>query len=429
MGSSNLPLLLQPISNQKLYSRAHVRPSKDITLHYRPNDSGADISTVDVSHHMKYPTVVLEDIDAISNVDCTSNSVILTFADANVFALSQQTWTGKFVFVTNNLGDCDAELERGLFVVDRIVYDVENLVATATSHRSDVASVAAETIVKFGGIQGTAVAERDLILDPSYTLSAAYSLPPDTTLFSQPPYLTVTADSGSFTSNITFSGYLRYNWLEIKVEELFFDIDTAFTAGLVLSADVTAAYENTFTYLPVDLTYSFISVPGILELGPALKLQVAAHISASGAVDLTTSLGVSLADGNVHLDLLDEAKSSTSGWTPSYTAAANISAAVVAEINPSVPVTVELAIDFFSGLLDLSTGVTATPGLENTFTLSATAGGGTSGVIGAREVICENGVQVESKFTFNVVAFVTQWWSQELYAVEVPIVDECYSWE
>ncbi len=38
---------------------------------------------------------------------------------------------------------------------------------------------------------------------------------------------------------------------------------------------------------------------------------------------------------------------------------------------------------------------------------------------------CVNGLELKSDFGFDVDAFVTQWWSGELYSVEVPILYEC----
>jgi hypothetical protein len=61
-------------------------------------------------------------------------------------------------------------------------------------------------------------------------------LPADTTLYSFSPYLTVTADTASFSSNVTFSGYLKYNWLTFKLSDLYFDIDVGFASSLELTA-------------------------------------------------------------------------------------------------------------------------------------------------------------------------------------------------
>ena len=45
-----------------------------------------------VNNTMKYPTVVLEDIASIINVDCTADSVAVTFNDTTTFEKAQSAW-------------------------------------------------------------------------------------------------------------------------------------------------------------------------------------------------------------------------------------------------------------------------------------------------------------------------------------------------
>jgi len=260
-------------------------------------------------------------------------------------------------------------------------------------------------------------------------LNTAIALPADTVLYTYSPYLTVTADAASFVANVTFSGYLSYNWLTFTVTDLYFDIDSAFTAAFEISADVTSAYNTTFTYAPATLSYSLVSVPGILELGPELSFSVSADIAASEAVDLTATASISLADGNVHVDLLNEDLTTTSDWSPDYSVGGTVSGVAVASINPYAGLTVEIGINFFAGLIDLSSGLTASPGFTNVFTLTGGESIDLSGLTNlTSEGTCGNGLALQSDFTFNVLAFVTEWWSDTIYTVDVPIVNECYPW-
>jgi len=209
---------------------------------------------------------------------------------------------------------------------------------------------------------------------------------------------------------------------------LYFDIDTAFTSILALNAEVASGYNTTFTYSPSTLFYG-ISVPGVLELGPELKFAIDADIYASEAVTLATEVELALTDGKVHLDLLDESNTSTSGWTPNYSASANISGQAKAELNPTTSLTVEIAISIFGGLIDLSTGLTAKPGFDNSFILTAAEGVDLVGVENlTRAGTCKEGLELSSNFTFSVDAFATEWYSTKLYSVEVPILNECFSW-
>jgi hypothetical protein len=138
---------------------------------------------------------------------------------------------------------------------------------------------------------------------------------------------------------------------------------------------------------------------------------------------------VGLADGNVHVDLLDESNTGTSGWVPTYSAHANISGVAEAQLNPTASLTVEIEISIFGGLIDLSTGITATPGFTNEFILTAAAGVDLTGYEDmTNATTCENGLAIDSEFVFGVKAFATEWYSTELYSVDVPILKSCFEY-
>lgn len=284
------------------------------------------------------------------------------------------------------------------------------------------------TEITFGQMPATELAARNIVIDPSYTLKTDISLASNTVLYEYDPYVTITADKATFDANVTFSGYLSYNWLTFSLKSLYFDIDATMSAGVGISADVTASYATTFSYSPSTLFYG-ITVPGILELGPQLKFAVTGDISASAAVNVSTEFGIDLADGNVHIDFLNSALTSTSGWIPTYEVSADISGQAVAKLNPSAELTVELAINFFGGLLDLSSGVTVQPGFVNTFELSGGAGVDLTGLTGlSSNGTCSQGLMLDSEFTFAIDVFATQFYTVEVYNVTVPIVDQCFAW-
>ncbi|TVY78137.1 hypothetical protein LSUE1_G004827 [Lachnellula suecica] len=417
-----------PLSGVDTHSAERVILSTDLPV--LPYASNATDTIISVNHTMRYPSVLLESISSISNVDCSDTSVALTFNDSSIFEAAVAAWDNKtLVLVTNHMGDCDAELERGFFLVDTVTFDSENLIATASSSKTDVNSTAAYTEIYFGqpSTGSSNLTTRDITLNPSYTFSNAVALP-STVLYSYDPYLTATADTASFSSNVTLSGYLAYNWLTFHIDSLYFDVDVTFDSDLSISAEVAASYGATFSYAPTALYYG-LSVPGLVELGPQLQFGVDAYVSASAAVNITTAFGLGLADGNVHLDLLESADTTTSGWTPTYSASADISGQAVATLNPNATFTVELAISFFGGLLDLSSGVTAKPGFTNEFTLAGSAAVDLEGVSNTNSSgLCTQGLAIDSEFNFAVDAFVTEFYSAEVYSVNVPLLDECFSW-
>jgi len=287
----------------------------------------------------------------------------------------------------------------------------------------------------------TTTTKRDITWDPTYSLNFNTALPPNTTIASLDSYISVTANTASFTSSASFTGHLDYNFWSIKVEQLYFDIDVAFDANLDLTSNINGGYSHSFEYDPSSLSIAPITIPGILTLGPAIDFAIGAQISADADLEITTQTEVSLQDGNVHVDLLDEANTGTSGWTPTTTASATVNVDATVELNPYVLVGVELAVDFLGGLLDLSSGINANATLLNQLTamgdvtgsVAVTSGGSVSTSVstasGAVNGVCEDGLEYKADFIFGITGFVTQFYSSQIYGVEVPIFDKCWSWE
>lgn len=81
-----------PVVNPALdrHDLSHVIPHYNVSLYYASNTTTD--SSMKINHTMIYPTVVLEQIAYISNVDCTSSSVAVTFNDSSVFETTQAAW-------------------------------------------------------------------------------------------------------------------------------------------------------------------------------------------------------------------------------------------------------------------------------------------------------------------------------------------------
>jgi hypothetical protein len=209
---------------------------------------------------------------------------------------------------------------------------------------------------------------------------------------------------------------------------------------MALSASASGAYKKTHRYAPDDLSYSLVSVPGLVSLGPGISFAVGVDVDVSAAVGLKAGAGISIPAGNVHVDFLDGSKTGTSGWEPHYTSFANVTEAADVRLDASAEVTVELAFELLGGLVDLSSGVTAIPGFDNRFKLRGEQGATIEGrrlgeadvqrIKRGDEVMCaeNNGLELETDFYFKVKAFATKFWNAELYSVRVPLWDFCYTW-
>ncbi|KAF7589526.1 hypothetical protein BBP40_004191 [Aspergillus hancockii] len=419
-------------------------PAVNVSLYYGSSQSQAPNGAVADSHgsinmnlELTSNTVVLEYIDSVKAVECTHDSVVVAFQDDAAFQLAVDSWLleESLIMVTNHLGSCDTEFDRGFFTVDSLTTDAPNLSITCNASKQQISKIAETCELHFSSVPAGKLARR-LTLDPSFSVPFSKSLARDTVLASVPPHLTVTANQADFSSEITFSGYLYYDFWAFKLRQLYFDIDTDISAAVALTADFAASYSNSFTYAPTDLTYTLINVPGIVQLGPGIAFGLEMDLAASAAVDVAAGLSISIPDGNVHVDLLDSVNTVATGWKPSYTPHANISAQADIRADVNTSVTVQMALNFLGGLVDLSGGLIAKPGVANAFTLDANlttetsqknmTTGGRKPDLDQEEKSCGDGVGWKSDFVFSLDAFATRSWSMTLVKFGASLLDICY---
>lgn len=282
-----------------------------------------------------------------------------------------------------------------------------------------------------GSSYASKVHERDvdILEDGSVVLSHEMSVE-DVTLWKDEPYFSLTCDRASAFAEMTLSAYIEFSW-GIILEELSFDLSFQAGAELIVTAEATAEYDERHAYQPDDLVWDIVNVPGWVLIGPALKFAIGAEVKASADVEVTAAQSVSLPDATLHLNALSWDETTSSGWdNPIFEANLTMSEKAELEINPFVDVGIEIKCEILSGALDLSGGVIAKSKFNNKITINGDqhideSGNFSQPVEGEG---CEQGVQVQSDFEFNLDAFGTQWWSDTIYAVTVPITEECYSW-
>jgi hypothetical protein len=146
--SANTTNLFSPIFAPGIdrHDITHVVPQANVSLYYGSNLTAS--ASVNISHTMKYPTIILEQIASIISVDCSDTSVAMTFNNSVVFATTQAAWIadGTMVFVTNHLGDCDPVLERSFFLSSSLSFDNTTLTATASSMKANISSTAGKSV-------------------------------------------------------------------------------------------------------------------------------------------------------------------------------------------------------------------------------------------------------------------------------------------
>ncbi|ENH66528.1 hypothetical protein FOC1_g10003656 [Fusarium oxysporum f. sp. cubense race 1] len=454
--------LPKPPAKVDLSNPENAVPKKNISMSYgdveKPRNqtfpalnTTAPKGAIDMDLVMNHPAVVLDHIDAIVSVECTADSVKVQFGKSAAFEKAIDTWSDDepFILITNNMGNCKTDIGQAFYLVDGVTTDKGDKTITCHTAEQELADIAETCEMSFTSIPATKLTKR-LTLNPSLSLNFGTGLERDTVLFQEQPWVTIKAEKAEFSSTVSFSGRAKYNFWRFKMEHLYFDLDTHFSADVALAADVAAAWSRSILYDPDTLTYTLVEVPGILSLGPGLSFAVGVDVDTSAAVAVRAGAGIAIPAANVHLDFLDSGKNAATGWEPQYTSYANITESVEVGLNASASLTVQLTFKLLGGLVDLSSGLTATPEFVNKFTLdaaqSAHASNDGAGVnlldaekvapatTPGSELAAVNepkdcGVSFKSDFIFDLEGFATKWWKANLYHVEVPITDVCYNFQ
>lgn len=400
---------------------AILTPRTNVSLAYE----GVNDTNALVHASMKYPSVLLENIEALSGVRCSATGVVLTFNNSAEYTESLAIWpTSDFILFTNHLGDCDAENERGVYLVEDLAYDNSSLTITATANKTELKDQLDDAYIDFNSIADTTPTKRGISASVSADLSGA-------TLIKTDP-LTIVANEAKLESTIKLNGHVHYNFLKFKLEEFYIDVDYSSLLNLNVSAKVHAEYStDLYNYTPLSASVSAFTIPGVIDVGPMIEFGLGIEFAASGTVEASVDLQSQLTNSNVHLDFLDAGKTTASGWTPTNTVGTHVSAEVDLQINPYADLKLAMGVNLFSGLLDLSAGIEAKPTIVNAFSVDVDFTYQSSTGVNFTQptgTTCTNGAWFASTFHFEVDAFVTQFYTTTLYEVDLPIYEsQCWN--
>lgn len=123
---------------------AGLTPNVNVTLPYGYDATGN--SVVNIALTTIASSVLLESISSVASVDCAEDSVSVTFDTADDLASAYGQWSShpQLVLITNHMGDCDTEIERGFFTADSYTMDADALLLVATAQRATISDIACE---------------------------------------------------------------------------------------------------------------------------------------------------------------------------------------------------------------------------------------------------------------------------------------------
>ncbi|KAJ4392263.1 hypothetical protein N0V93_005888 [Gnomoniopsis smithogilvyi] len=414
------------------------KPSSNVSLPYGSQQT--DQSSVNVNLTTSSPSVLLESFSTVVSVDCASDSVSVVFDNADDLASAYNEWSSHsvLVFVTNHMGDCDTEFERGFFTADSYTTDESTLTLVASTQKSSINDVASEMTTIFSGMSispSTASKVKRTIGDVTYSpdpinFSTELVLN-ETVLFSDDSF-TATLDSGDLSLSVTVGGSLTYNVLKSELVELILYLETNTTSDLVIDFGIDFPSNETFSYTKA-LDYYVVDVPGVISFGPQISFVIGAELVADAAVDVVLDLSSTIYNGSFTLDYTGNLSASGS-WSPTFDVSVEISEAAGVSVNPFVTSLFELDLSILGGVFNVSGGIAPNVSFPTTVALDADQeiGGGKNETVTITDKgsdACENGVELVSDFDFSLDAFVVGQWNDEYaYNVSLPILDQCLSW-
>lgn len=219
------------------------KPSSNVSLPYGSQQT--DQSSLNINLTTSSPSVLLESFSTVVSVDCASDSVSVVFDNANDLASAYTEWSSHsvLVFVTNHMGDCDTEFERGFFTADSYTTDDSTLTLVASTQKSSINDVAckmcssvqnglevvanscstAEMTTIFSGLSiapSSASKARRAIGDVTYSpdpINFSTDLVLNETVLFSDDSFTATLDSGDLSLSVTVGGSLTYNVLKSEL--------------------------------------------------------------------------------------------------------------------------------------------------------------------------------------------------------------------
>ncbi|KAI1095599.1 hypothetical protein F5B19DRAFT_503768 [Rostrohypoxylon terebratum] len=415
---------------------ANIVPSTNVNLDYGIDGLDAPVgplSSVSINLQANQPVVLLETIGTVSSVSCTRNMVTISFHTADAFEHSTLAWPrdGKFYLITNHLGNCDAWDERGIYQVNSLSWDDGSMAVKAQTQKTSLASIAMSIGVDLAHPQDSTIDNPGNITfdEPGLNVASNFTIPSGTVMFEKDPVFSAASNGGYLSDAAVIRGHFDFNVPSQQVESLWFNIDAAFFGNLAVTFNLSGPLDNSnFNFTPGTFLPSSINIPGIFSLEPALHWVIGADVGTTGPVLHNSNITVTIPDGHVHVDFMNNTASRAVGWGSRLTSTVTTEKAASGHLSPYTDFSIELSLNILEGLFKTTGGVSAKSQFINEINMvkSQSRVRKADHMLSLRNVTCNSGFELRSDFNFSVSAYVVDKWNISLYNTLIPVADECY---
>ena len=190
---------------------------------------------------------------------------------------------------------------------------------------------------------------------------------------------------------VLITGQARWNIVN-GLEKLNAGMKGNITAGLQLGLDAKTAFEKTLTFPIAQIGVPGFSVPGIITVGPVIKLEAEAGFGISLEGQVLAGVKMTIPDFSANLDLVDGSKSVSNGFTPQFQKVFDAKAKISATAALGLPLSIGLGIIIPPIKFEKTAVITDKPSAEATISYKASTS--CDGING--DNTCVNGISYNS---------------------------------
>jgi hypothetical protein len=132
---------LTPIPAPEALNQDGITPSTGVSLFYGAINQTSGLVNMTLSTNTV--AVALEYIDSVASVDCGDDSLTIAFNNTDSFSSALAEWSldETLIMITNHMGDCDTEFERGFFQVANITSESSTNTIIAYSSPANISTI------------------------------------------------------------------------------------------------------------------------------------------------------------------------------------------------------------------------------------------------------------------------------------------------
>jgi hypothetical protein len=193
-------------------------------------------------------------------------------------------------------------------------------------------------------------------------------------------------------------------------------------AGIGLGLDAQVEYKDTFTKQLIQETIPELTIPNVIAVGPIYTISAELDLDAKAEGQMLAGIAMDITNFAATLDLLDSSKSSSSGFTPTFTKTFTVSGEIDVSAILSIPIDIGVGITIPLIKWQKTIGMIEKPGVNATASYT-----GSTDPDQLAGMACPNGISWDISLTNDVSVDFFGLDTVDLFPyTSPPLINGCY---